>query len=198
MGCVDYRLGQRLFLHGRHVVLTGLAQHVAGIIHHEVRTIENFDDGSMYGIGSTSMIPLSSLQEVCSDLFPLHSQIRSLLSANIENALIGKVVGYEFHKNRVVVVSNKIEKYSEQRSRYSYAINELALYTAPKLGFEVGGVYKINLKDTVLAVDELFNPGYVSLVFTEGQQDTKRLIPMNGTLDDYLKKGIHTIEYLEG
>lgn len=188
---------KKMFFNGRHVVCTGLADYVGGQLHYEVRTVDDFNE-TPYPYHTSSMVPASSLQEVCTELFPMHAQIRSLLSANIENALIGKVVGYELHKNRVIVVSNKIEKYAEQRSRYSYAITELALYTAPKLGFEVGGIYKINMQDTVLAVDELFNPGYVSLVFIEGQQDTKRNVPMSGTLDEYLKHGIHTIEYLEG
>jgi hypothetical protein len=189
--------GKLVFFNGRKVEFTGMAQPVGTILHYEVRTVLDFTKEQV-NYPYTFMTPLASLEELCTDLFPLHSQVRSLLSANIENALIGKVVGYEPHKNRVIVVSNKIERYTDQRARWSYSIKEIALFEEPKLGFQVGGVYKINMKDIVLAVDELFNPGYVSLVFTEGQQDAKRNIPMNGALDDYLKKGIHTIEYLEG
>ncbi|MNU34864.1 hypothetical protein D3C71_234500 [compost metagenome] len=196
---MNCKTGTVYFLHGRHVELTGMCHTVAHILHYEVRTLEDFnEDHKNRYIGATSMTPLSELEPLCSELFPLHSTVRSLLSANVDNALIGTVVGYEYPKNRVIVVSSKIAKYPDQRARWSYGIKELAEYTVPKLGFEVGGIYKINLKDVVLAVDELFNPGYVSLVFTEGQQDTKRNVPMNGTLDDYLKHGIHTIEYLEG
>ncbi|MNB69359.1 hypothetical protein D3C75_158880 [compost metagenome] len=190
--------GKLYFLHGRHVAFTGLSTVVGHILHHEVRTVEDFNEKPAY-LYTTSMTPLSEVQEICSDLFPIGTMVRSTLGNNVENALVGKVTGYEYKTNRVIVVSSKIAKYSDQRCRYSYGINELVPYTEPKLSFDIiGGIYLINMKDTVMAVDELFHPGYVSLVYTEGQQSSKRMVPMNGTLEQYIKLGIHTIEYLEG
>ncbi|MNL29011.1 hypothetical protein D3C87_1506820 [compost metagenome] len=50
----------------------------------------------------------------------------------------------------------------------------------------------------MLAVDELFNPGFVSLVFINGSKEPIRNIPATGELKDYLKVGINFIKPLGG
>ncbi|MNB67566.1 hypothetical protein D3C75_140540 [compost metagenome] len=185
------------FINGRHVEFTGMAQPVGGVLHYEIKTVQDFNErqGLYY---STSMVPITDLQDICTDLFPLGTRIRSTLGDNIENALIGSVVGHELATNRVIVVSDKITSYKDQRTRYSYAITELVEYKPLQYDFQPGKKYIINSNEAVLAVDELFNPGFVSLVFINGSKEPIRNIPATGELKDYLKVGINFIKPLGG
>ncbi|MNH09849.1 hypothetical protein D3C79_693100 [compost metagenome] len=184
-----------VFINGRHVVLTGLRQILMGAMHVEVRTIEDFNEVKMH-YGATSMVRESDLQRLCTEAFPLGTPIYSTLG-NFENALTGKVVGHELLTNRVIVVSDKVEKYKEQRTRYSYGIDELAVYVEESFAIIPNHKYVVNFSEPMIAIQDIFNPDTVMLVHSMGLSTPIMNVPMQATMKTYTKHGIHTIRPLQ-
>lgn len=103
-------------------------------------------------------VNMSDLQPLAQETFPMGSSVKY-----IKGSYTGEVVGYELCKNRVVTRSHKIGNYKNDRTRYSYAIDELEHVDNGMVRFEIDKYYAIN-GVTVRAMRDYDNPGCVHLL----------------------------------
>jgi hypothetical protein len=91
----------------------------------------------------------------------------------------GKVVGFEYSTNSAICVSDKIGKYMDQRTRYSYGVHELSKHDPQLFVFETGAVYRINDCIEAMAVESVFDKHDIMLFSTVNGKMIYRDIKIN-------------------
>lgn len=131
----------------------------------------------------------SELQVVAADAFPLNTRIKTIHNGG----LVGHVIGYDHELNRVVVVSDKVDKYRNDRTRYSYSIKELVEIPKPPktFTFEKGKHYRINNQIMVQAVRQ--TDGLITLIDAKHRIRHTDLAPISEVTGLALNEGIETV-----
>lgn len=134
--------------------------------------------------GNDCVVAEEELQVLCTCKFKVGEPVK-----RINGTLQGVVTGYELVSNRVIVMSDKIEKYNDDRTRYAYTVKELEKHEKPvAFKFTPGKWYIWNdfKGDPSMAVQQNRYGTEIMLVSTLGHVVLKD-IPMNTDMA-FLKK----------
>lgn len=83
-------------------------------------------------------------EPLMADIASVGDRVKSTIGS-----FIGTVVAIEEHSNRAICISDKISRYSDKRTRYSYSINEIKLLNKSCIAFRPGTCYKLNGQDDI-------------------------------------------------
>src|SRR5687768_13639205 len=75
--------------------------------------------GSPLEVGHETVVYENNVQPCVEDVFKIGEAVET------KNTFSGIVVGYEFENNYAVCISDRISHYKNDRTRYSYGVNEL-------------------------------------------------------------------------
>lgn len=155
----DFRLPKKLEV-GRNCWYKGVIYEIAREVDSSRWLLLNSGEGFTMGVPKYTCYP------VADEVFLVGDKVASAYS------FTGTVTGYEEETNRVICISDKIANYSDDRTRYSYSVNELTNDTYNKqlaiakqeeeqekaekrrkqmFYFELGKHYKINSELEVMA-----------------------------------------------
>ena len=163
---------------------------------------EKVTDDVQFNLGPIScsiheaiMISKDACEPICSNIFKIGDKIESLLSSG-KNSFKGTVTGFEVTANRVVCISDKIDNYEENRTRYAYKVSEIKKYDADEWYFNTGKKYKLNGNQVVIVALNAKRENSVMLItedFTVLHTDVPK-VTKKSVLENYY--GISSIEYL--
>lgn len=156
----------------------------------------NTDSFNQHDVGTELLVHVNELDKVCSNVFSLKDKVRTTLKTG---TLTGVVTGFEYCTNRVIVTSDKIGAYRDDRTRYAYKLSELEhnYYPRPVL-FEKGYYYKINNKETVYAVSQSGDPELIMLVTKEGDIFAANMGTIHDAIGLEMSHGIKTVQKKKG
>jgi hypothetical protein len=105
------------------------------------------------------------------DFIPLKLPIGTPVYNKATGGFHGYVVGYEYESNTAVCRSRKISKYTNERTRYTYAEKELKIYDDNAVEFVAGKYYAWNnwTGKPSLAVEDPNNTENIMLVSHYGK-----------------------------
>lgn len=132
--------------------------------HALVRVVEDYGFEEQVRPGAEYLIKKIYLQPLVDEIFSIGDHVISKIGT-----LIGRIVAFEYHTNRAIVVSDRIDNYKDKRTRYAYATHEIEKYDPNKFRFVPGTWYRINNQIEVMAVESVFNQSDVMLFNKEGQ-----------------------------
>lgn len=105
-----------------------------------VTVLNDFSLNNRRQAGDNILVRKSSLEPMAFNTYEIGDRIQSKIGE-----LTGIVVAYELHTNKVICVSDKINRYKNDRTRYAYSLSEIK----PKqkdgmFEFVLGKVYEVN------------------------------------------------------
>lgn len=114
-------------------------------------------------VDSEFLVDKSNLEPLVTDLFRLNDKVKST-SGNYS----GIVSGFELLTNRVVTMSDKLNRYKNDRTRYVYKAYEV-IKQNDDVTLEPGGFYKINDESIVFVAADPNNKEMRWLFDADGQ-----------------------------
>lgn len=129
-----------------------------------VKVVEDYRFEKRIRPGTEYLINKNHLQPLVYDVFSIGDHVISDIGT-----LKGRVVAFEYHTNRAIVVSDRIDNYKDKRTRYAYAIHEIEKYDPNKFTFVLGRWYRINNCMDVMAIESTFRDTDVMLINREGK-----------------------------
>lgn len=132
----------------------------------------------------------ASIESLVAEVFSIGDKVE-----RINGTFKGTVVGFEYHSNSAVCVSEKIEKYDEQRTRYAYKVTELKKFDPQHFVFEKGDTYLIDNCFKVMAVESVFSTKDVMLFDTSNGSMRYRDVAIHNTRPKL--KELHGITNIE-
>jgi hypothetical protein len=122
------------------------------------------DRDQAFNIGAQWYVNKSDLEPLIYDRFVVGMHVH-----NKEGSMVGKISAFEYHTNTAVVISDKIDKYQQKRTRYVYNVLQLEEHIPDACTFKPGRWYKINHKHKLMAVQSVFDEGNVMLFNNNGE-----------------------------
>lgn len=157
-----------------------------------VKVVEDYNFEEQVCPGTEYLIKKGHLQPLIYNVFSIGDHVISKIGT-----LIGRIVAFEYHTNRAIVISDRIDNYKDKRTRYAYAINEIEKYDPSKFRFVPGRWYRINNCMDVIAVESVFRDTDVTLFNSEGKI-VIRNVPKEASLMLLMSKfGITRIDILD-
>jgi hypothetical protein len=109
------------------------------------------------------LVNKKDLEPLVTDVFKLNDKVR-----RSSCGMHGYVTSFELSTNRVVVTSDKIAKYNNDRTRYAYKIDDLEIYDHDTIVLIPGCMYRINDKEELLAVQSVFESTEIMFFSKDG------------------------------
>ncbi|NLD21640.1 MAG: hypothetical protein GX664_04040 [Bacteroidales bacterium] len=129
-----------------------------------VKVVEDYRFEEQIRPGTEYLINKGHLQPLVYDVFSIGDRVRSDIGT-----LTGRIVAFEYHTNRAIVVSDRIDNYKDKRTRYAYAVHEIEKYDPGKFTFVPGRWYRINSYMDVMVIESAFRDTDVMLINREGK-----------------------------
>ena len=109
-----------------------------------VKVIEDYNlHKETNAIGTQHCVKYSSLEPLITEVFEIGDWVTA-------KDFTGRVVGYELHSNRAICISDKIERYKNDRVRYAYKYNEIKKLSLTVIDFEYDTYYKLNKNENII------------------------------------------------
>lgn len=135
------------------------------------------------------LVDEKSIEPLIYDVFSHGDHVR-----NKNGSMVGKISGFELHTNKAVLISDKIDKYEQKRTRYVYGLEDLELVNDSTVRFVPGVWYRINDKYELFAVQSVFNKDEVMLFNADGQPVYKGLPKTTNVYWLNIKHSISSVE----
>jgi hypothetical protein len=183
------------FYNGKHVVLLSYT----GTHDALVRVQADFNEGSeKFNPGADLYVKVAHLDAVCDTLFAIGDKVRTVIEAG---TLTGVVTAFEYKTNRLVVTSDKICNYRNDRTRYAYKPSEIAKIIIepvkrPTYKFEKGKFYKLNSKFTVHAIAQP-DGEFIMLVDRLGNIILQDVPPIGDAIGFSMAHGINNVQEMK-
>lgn len=121
------KVGEECFYKGKHYIVAGEANNTHMYIHPK----------NSVGCFTAYCAPKLELEPIASEVFAIGQSVRS------NHSFRGKVTGFEHEENRVVCISDKAEYYNDNRTRFSYKVEDLC--AVKRIEFQMNRKYLIQM-----------------------------------------------------
>lgn len=155
-----------------------------------VRPLEDYNlepDNHMI-VGYQYYVHVSKIEPFAEMRYKVGDKVKSTIGT-----FVGYVVGIEDHTNRVICVSERIEKYNDKRVRYAYSLSELTTYEEDYELYQ-GKWYRVNGTYKLMATQ---HPGLnhcVMLITKNGEIKYEAIPKVTNRRELKLTFGIDTIK----
>lgn len=182
---------KKYFYKGKHVIIVSPLNNGQAI----VSVAQDFNPTDKFPVAQELFVKVNEMQQVCDEAFELYDKVNS----NIGD-LTGWVSGFEHQTNRVVVTSDRVRNYRDNRTRYAYLMSEIEKVPEVRrmYEFERGNFYKLNSEITVHAIEQPGEPELVTLVDIKGRVRLHDVPKKVDAIGFEMSHGINNVQETKG